>query len=354
MGQWDLVNRSFNMRLPLQAFTFLLVVVPTFARSQSIQAQSALDVCPPNHVWVDGCAVDVNLCQIACPKGGSCTKPCETEVGLASEDVAYDAMTAAKCSELCETSKASAGDDEHRCRFWRYDMAAVAEKRCTLLTKCDTFLHCPPEAGCQCGDVGCPGEEPNDEQNCTPGTEFHPSADNPKTTYIRWACAPETENPYSAANVAANTFCMTTHKCSKWTAESVLQDLQVTCDGTTGHWKAVPEPIPEGMEEFYTAALGADGSTALVELDCAPVPENDILTVNVESTSGLIRCEDPDPTSSPDYRITAPNTCILLCDFHLGMTIKGYLNEEGNYVFKKVETDEDITQANVAEMIKCW
>ena len=109
------------------------------------------------------------------------------------------------------------------------------------------------------------------------------------------------------------------------------------------------------MQEFYDAALGVDGSTALVELDCPPDPTNDILTVNVMGTGGLLICENPDPVGSSDqYRITAPNKCLLLCEYHLGMTIVGLINDEGNYVFKEVETDEEITQDNVADQIKCW
>ena len=110
------------MKFSLLAFTFVLVAVPTFARRQSIQSQSATDICEPNHNWEDGCEVDAPICQITCDKADACcTNPCETESGLESETIdSYAAMTATKCSELCETSKASATDEGHRCRFWRY------------------------------------------------------------------------------------------------------------------------------------------------------------------------------------------------------------------------------------------
>ena len=111
----------------------------------------------------------------------------------------------------------------------------------------------------------------------------------------------------------------------------------MTCDGAgdLGHWTA---SIPAGMEDFYATALGADGSDALVELDCGPKDDpEDMLSVNVEATGGLITCENPDNSGSADYRIKAPNLCLLLCDFHLGMTIEGFLNDDGNYIFKKVD-----------------
>lgn len=310
-----------------------------------------------------------NICQIVCSKtDGSCpSSSCAEQVGLGSDAVvdSYDTLTPTKCSELCEASKKSTTpevDDSQRCRFWRYDSGTFSrtaeEKHCTLLKSCDTFEYCP-EGTCQCGDVGCNGEgeegEPADEKTCEPKTEFHPSADFPKTTYIRWGCSPS--NPYSDDPVTANTFCRTTHKCYKWSP--ITDDLQVTCDGDTGKWKPDGE-VPAGMEDFYAQALGGadpnyDGSVALKELECEPDPTKHFLTVNVEGTGGLLRCEVPDPSGTPtDYTINAPNTCILLCDFHLGMTIEGALSKEGDYVFTKIETGETITQEDVANQIKCW
>ena len=62
-----------------------------------------------------------------------------------------------------------------------------------------------------------------------------------------------------------------------------------------------------------------------------------------------------DAAPTPEqYRIAAPNKCLLLCKYYLGMTIGGLINDEGNYVFRKVETEEEITQDNVADQIKCW
>ena len=58
------------------------------------------------------------------------------------------------------------------------------------------------------------------------------------------------------------------------------------CDGNTGSWKAESgDQIPPEMQEFYTAALGGDGTgaAALVELDCGPKEDpDDLLTVNEE------------------------------------------------------------------------
>ena len=45
--------------------------------------------------------------------------------------------------------------------------------------------------------------------------------------------------------------------------------------------------------------------------------------------------------------ITAPNHCLLLCDLHIGMTIEGQLNVDGEYKFfdqdgKAIITSEDV------------
>merc|ERR1712126_597985 len=147
--------------------------------------------------------------------------------------------------------------------------------------------------------------------------------------------------------------------------QAVLQDLRLLCDGTKGLW--VPhltsgEYPAEAMKRFYDEAVGggnaADGGDALVELQCEPRTvgqPNDVLTVNPTKTGGLLNCENlVTTTPTGEYQITPPNTCILLCDFHLGMTIKGKLNDRGYYEFTKVETGEIITQDNVDNQIKCW
>ena len=59
------------------------------------------------------------------------------------------------------------------------------------------------------------------------------------------------------------------------------------------------------------------------------------------------------PATSPDgtqYTITAPNHCLLLCDLHIGMTINGRLNENGEYIFVDGAGDEITDAATVI----CW
>ena len=59
-----------------------------------------------------------------------------------------------------------------------------------------------------------------------------------------------------------------------------------------------------------------------------------------------------EPLDSPEegnYKMGHPNTCILLCDYQLGMTINSELDEEGEAVFKN-QDGEEITGSAVT----CW
>ena len=61
-------------------------------------------------------------------------------------------------------------------------------------------------------------------------------------------------------------------------------------------------------------------------------------------------CDVPGTIDGTNYTITAPNHCLLLCDLHIGMSINGQLNEDGDYVFVDQKGDEIIDPANVI----CW
>ena len=60
-------------------------------------------------------------------------------------------------------------------------------------------------------------------------------------------------------------------------------------------------------------------------------------------------CDVEGTRNETAYTITAPNHCLLLCDLHIGMTIYGKLEENGEYAFKD-EDDKEIT----AEDVICW
>ena len=57
-------------------------------------------------------------------------------------------------------------------------------------------------------------------------------------------------------------------------------------------------------------------------------------------------CDVEGTMNGNEYTIAAPNHCLLLCDLHIGMTINGKLEENGEYVFRD-QDDRDITAADV-------
>ena len=57
--------------------------------------------------------------------------------------------------------------------------------------------------------------------------------------------------------------------------------------------------------------------------------------------------------SGTTYTITAPTHCLLLCDLHIGMTIDGRLDANGEYEF----VDQDgtaVTDADGENPVQCW
>ena len=126
-------------------------------------------------------------------------------------------------------------------------------------------------------------------------------------------------------------------------------------DGDTGQW------IP-----FHTAGNKANYDEVLddnhiLEHECRGLlPEGDgtekpelVVTIKDMGVGAQLSCTTPDQDSEDTtYTIVAPNKCVLLCDFHLGLTIEGRLNEEGEFVFLIVETGEDITDHG--DWVTCW
>ena len=90
------------------------------------------------------------------------------------------------------------------------------------------------------------------------------------------------------------------------------------------------------------------------EVQCTP-PEKKI-SVTIEDDVGVVlSCETTENFSGdgPDYEITAPNKCILICDFHLGLTIESRLKEDtGEWGFFIVETGAEIIDP--LTQVKCW
>merc|ERR1712212_542907 len=313
--------------------------------------------CPPNQCWVGGCDPDPNICQIICDKD-TCNTACP-DVQLEVAD-----MSAEKCSALCIESRDKEAN-ENPCRFWRYDKVSGfggANQTCTLLASdpCPFHADCSGES-CTCEDVGCPGENGATEapkKACLAPIEYYPGS-----AWIHWTCY-NTENPvgnpYNPDTILhADTKCHTTQKCADWEGEGD-RELKVTCDGINGegeNGKWVPDQ-PVGNPANYDDVLDAGGDGVIKEHKCKGGAGAElVVTLADVGEGGDLSCETPDTDDNPlTFTISAPNKCVLLCDYHLAMVIEGRLDVEGEFKFfvTNVDPEVEVEQATVGDTIKCW
>jgi len=327
---------------------------------------SVLGECTSNdYVPGIGCDPSPNICEVTCPVDGDCTLSETCADALVTDTITHTEMTEVKCQELCEASDA-VEEEAKRCRFWRYELISNDEEVCSLmnLNQCTVPKVCT-ETSCYTGDVGCANGETPDPGfglGCAAAMTFNTDAG-----FIHWGCVNEVvdlSSPYdpTVEKMPANTLCSTSQRCMDWEAGSLTEGqtlwrkLRVFCDGADGHWKQ--DPMADGDAAAYTGdtgVLGTDGSLAILEHKCvggdaAPTLVVDLATAGNGVGADLV-CDVP--ATSPDgtqYTITAPNHCLLLCDLHIGMTINGRLNENGEYIFVD-GAGEEITDAAT---VICW
>jgi len=311
------------------------------------------DLVPGPEGTGSGCSPRDNICQISCEQGkakckllnkASCTKAKVTEADLTD----FAGFNNTKCLELCQLSKDE--DKPNHCRFWRYDPAA-GDKVCSLMhdDQCTVYEACTGH--CRTGDEGCAGDEPAPSPNtpCAAPIVFDPVS-------IHWACFNTGNNsPYDPATTSlpAGTSCLTVQRCVDWengtTTEQdpLWRKLHVTCDGTEGKWIATGT---DGKEADYNEVLG-EGTAAITEHECKG---GDVTLEVPRSQLGEgadLLCDNPDTDGGDTYTITAPNTCVLLCDLHLGMTIESRLDANGEVAFHRDGAEEVFDDVS---LVKCW
>merc|ERR1719427_1099411 len=264
------------------------------------------------------------ICKINCPRDRECA-PVDADKCTASiadiADLTY-ANVLDQCEQKCVDSKEAGSDgDINTCRFYKADNQGVLHV-CSLMNdkQCQDKGSCGSH--CESGDVGCPSSPYGP---CKGGVEYSGSPFN-------FACFDV--DIYSAETVPEGTKCWTTERCSGWEAEGVANGthdwrrLAITC-GNTGTWGRAENS--GGSDEDYLAVLGADGAEAPVEPTCEP--ESVLIHHAVFEEDGADFLCDTEPTSDggdPEYfQIVAPNTCILLCDFHLAMSLDCRITSQG-------------------------
>ena len=141
-------------------------------------------------------------------------------------------------------------------------------------------------------------------------------------------------------------------RCSEWDTEGLEQTspywrkLAIECT-RFGTWDRLAGS--DGSADDYVDVL--NDRAAPTEPNCKPLPVEILPGVLTEEGADFL-C-DNELTMNEDgthLEIVAPNTCVLLCDFHLSMSLECQISEEG-------ETkcyDEGDSNPTSADNIYCW
>jgi len=273
------------------------------------------------------------------------------------------------CETLCTASDANPVNDDakKRCRFWRWENhhGVHPRKICYLMVEgmCQYPELCTGES-CSGGDVGCQGGvDPTPPSPCKGPVVYDKDS-------IHWFCFHseyDSLNAYHDADFPDGTTCRTFERCQDWaniddgqeTTNALWRKLQVNCED--GIWVKDPNGGGnhngvEGEDDYDNIVISNGGKDAIVEPKCTgdalvTVPEG-----NIGSNAGAeLICDTPVTPAKGNYVITAPNKCILLCDYHLVLTFKSEVNEKGivGFYFDDAE-HTSVASVTVDDVIKCW
>ena len=126
----------------------------------------------------------------------------------------------------------------------------------------------------------------------------------------------------------------------------------MTCNGTSGKW--VQDQHADGDSDDYIGddgVLGPFGDMPILEHLCLGGEASPPLVINVTTLgdgSELV-CERDFENDGAVITVTAPNKCLLLCDFSLALSFESEFSANGDYEF--VDNDKDPIEGG---MVKCW
>jgi len=132
-------------------------------------------------------------------------------------------------------------------------------------------------------------------------------------------------------------------KCAAWnetdgTADATYyRKLAVFCDGTDGTWKAENNTGKADLTEAMIAE-----SNKITEQPCGATCDPIILDAYQDQWWADLICQNP----MEDKTLREPNSCVLLCDNHLKMTIDCEYDAEGEKEWRNADgevlTGQDI------------
>ena len=237
-----------------------------------------------------------------------------------------------------------------------------SEVVCSLMddTQCQATGPCR-DPHCVSDDVGCK-DTPIPTLGCPASFNYTDSA-------FHFGC--DHCNPYSDETCKAGNKCFTTerciimfctfnlsvcvlHRCSEWDSGSVDQSsdywrkLAVECT-RFGTWVRLTGA--DGSDEDYVDVLGNDDTAPPQEPNCTPLPVEILKGVPDEEGADFLCDKELELAKDGIHlQIVAPNTCVLLCDFHLSMNLECRINDHG-------ETkcfDEGEETPTEPDNIYCW
>ena len=133
----------------------------------------------------------------------------------------------------------------------------------------------------------------------------------------------------------------------------------VRCDGNSENWNGVWLPNQQvGDQANYDDVCGYLCQW-IKEHKCqgGVDPVTLVVTILDMGIGAQLICDIPD-TDEDDltYTITAPNNCVLLCEYHLAMVIESRLDDMGELKFyvTNVDPEEEINETNVSKKMQCW
>jgi len=321
--------------------TMLLSVI--FFLLASTLAQD--DPCPanPNSPSCDD-PVDQTICQLTCNRASEeCTFD-EAKCGTIGVDVTnevYPDMFSARCKAICVESRDSESAQDV-CRFYKVSDFGK-EVVCSLMDDTQCTATGPCGSHCVSEDIGCKDTPIPGPKDCPAAFEYTDSA-------FHFGC--DHCNPYSDETCEQGNKCFTTERCSEWDAEGV--------DPTSTYWRKLAIECTRfgtwarlagsgGSDEDYGDIL-TEGA-APTEPNCKPLPVEILPGVLTEEGADFLCDNEPTLNAAETHlEIVAPNTCVLLCDFHLSMSLDCQISKDG-------ETkcyDEGDPNPTSADNIYCW
>eukprot|EP00091_Calanus_sinicus_P018347 TRINITY_DN4153_c0_g1_i2.p1 TRINITY_DN4153_c0_g1~~TRINITY_DN4153_c0_g1_i2.p1 ORF type:complete len:328 (-),score=42.30 TRINITY_DN4153_c0_g1_i2:33-1016(-) len=248
------------------------------------------------------------------------------------------------CRKKCQEQADSAPDQ--KCEFFRwFKDHATKETTCSLQTTCEHDQWCD-SFDCATGQLPDCDEDGNRIFPCPlasptvwDNSKFHVICTDPLLGDV---------NVYDSmtTSVPGNTVCSTIRMCAAWNetgveaSEPFYRKLAIKCNGAVGSESGTWEALPLTGSAALSAAMIADNT--IIEQECASTCDDLTITIPPNQYWADLICDNP----LEENKLKDGNSCILLCDNHLKMSIDCRFTREGEKQWQDGEGTE-LTAATI-------